>query len=255
MRAYTKEFYQSVLSGSTSSAREIVPLIFELIQPHRVIDVGCGTGDWLQVFREFGVEEILGIDGDWVDISELRIPADCFRVVDLTSGFSVEGQFDLVISLEVGEHIASESADAFVGSLSCLGPVILFSAAIPHQGGTNHFNEQWPDYWVQLFQMKGYVAIDCIRKRVWNNEKVEWWYAQNIILFVKEDYLESQPRLKKEHTLCRDNQLSIVHPRLYLDKVRRTRPGVVLHVALAEAKDAMKYNITYLLSRIGLQKR
>ena len=255
MRSYSKHFYESVLSGSLSSAREIVPVILELIQPERIIDVGCGNGDWLYVFREFGVEDILGIDGDWVDVGELRIPVDRFRAVDLKSPFRVEEQFDLVISLEVAEHIPSESADTFVESLSSLGQVILFSAAIPHQGGTNHLNEQWPDYWARCFQMRGYVAIDCVRKRVWNNEKVEWWYAQNMILFVKEDYLEGQPRLKKEHALSKDNQLSIVHPRLYLEKVRRTRPGSVLHVALAGAKDAMKDNFTYLLTRIGAQKR
>jgi hypothetical protein len=103
--------------------------------------------------------------------------------------------------------------------------------------------------------MKRYVAVDCIRKRIWNNEKVEWWYAQNMLLFVREDYLEGQPRLKKEHMLSKDNQLSIVHPRLYLEKVRRASPGSALHIALAGAKDVMKDNITYLLTRLGVQKR
>lgn len=255
MQSYTKHFYESVLSGSLSSAREIVPVILELIQPERIIDVGCGNGDWLYVFRELGVEHILGIDGDWVDVSKLKIPIDRFRTVDLKSPFNFEEQFDLVISLEVAEHITSAAAETFVESLSNLGPVILFSAAIPHQGGSNHLNEQWPDYWARCFQMKGYVAIDCIRKRVWNNQKVEWWYAQNTILFVREDFLEGQPRLKKEHQLSKDNPLSTVHPRLYLEKVRRTSPGSILHVALAGAKDAMKENLTYLLSRIGVQKR
>jgi SAM-dependent methyltransferase len=255
MQNYPKHFYESVLSGSLSSAREIVPLILELIQPERIVDVGCGNGDWLCVFREFGVEHILGIDGDWVEVSELKIPVDRFRTVDLESPFSVGERFDLVISLEVAEHITSESADAFVESLTCLGPVVLFSAAIPHQGGTNHLNEQWPDYWARCFQTRGYVGIDCIRKRVWNNQKVEWWYAQNTMLYVSEDYLEGQPRLKNEHQLSKDNPLSIVHPRLYAEKVRRARPGSVVHVALAGAKDAMKGNVSYWLSRLGVQKR
>jgi SAM-dependent methyltransferase len=252
---YSEHFYESVLTGSLTSAREIVPLVLELIQPKRIIDVGCGIGDWLSVFSEFGVEDILGVDGDWVDVRMLRIPHDRFKAVDLKSAFRVEGEFDLVVSLEVAEHIASEFAETFVESLSLLGPVILFSAAIPHQGGTNHLNEQWPEYWARCFQMKSYVAVDCLRKRVWNNEKVEWWYAQNIMLFVREDYLERQPRLKQEHTCSKDNQLSLVHPRLYLDKVRRASPGSVLHIALAGAKDVMKDNIAYVLSRLGVQKR
>jgi hypothetical protein len=75
------------------------------------------------------------------------------------------------------------------------------------------------------------------------------------MLFVREDYLERQPRLKQEHTCSKDNQLSLVHPRLYLDKVRRASPGSVLHIALAGAKDVMKDNIAYVLSRLGVQKR
>lgn len=255
MQSYSKHYYESVLAGSLASAREIVPVILDLVQPENVIDVGCGNGDWLQAFREFGVEDILGIDGDWVDPSKLRIPADRFRAVDVKLPFSIEGQFDLVISLEVAEHMTAESAQTFVESLSRLGPVVLFSAAVPHQGGTNHLNEQWPDYWARLFQTKRFFAIDCIRKRVWNNEKVEWWYAQNMILFVREDYLESKPKLKQEHRLNKDNQLSIVHPRLYLDKVKHTSLGSILHVALADAKDAMKDNLTHLLNRIGVPKR
>jgi SAM-dependent methyltransferase len=255
MNSYTKQYYESVLNGSRSSAREIVPIILKLIDPKSVVDVGCGNGDWLSVFREFGIEEVLGIDGDWVDVRELKIPVDRFRSVDLKSPFKVEEQFDLVISLEVAEHIAGVSADTFIESLSRLSSVILFSAAIPHQGGTGHINEQWPDYWVRYFQIKDYVAIDCIRKRVWNNKNVEWWYAQNMILFVKEDYLESHSELKKEYKINKDNQLSIVHPKLYLDKVKRANPGFVLHVALAGAKDALKNHLAFLLRRIGLQKR
>ena len=64
-------------------------------------------------------------------------------------------KFDLVLSLEVAEHLPSECAEAFVESLVNLGPVILFSAAIPYQGGENHVNEQWPEYWVGVLSGEG----------------------------------------------------------------------------------------------------
>jgi len=255
MQNYTKPFFESVLAQSLSSAREIVPIILELIQPKRIVDVGCGNGDWLSAFRELGVEDVYGIDGDWVDVNRLKIPIERFSPVDLKYPFDLKDQFDLVISLEVAEHIPRESAEAFVDSLCRLGSIILFSAAIPHQGGTNHLNEQWPDYWARIFQMKGYVAIDCIRKRVWSNEKVDWWYAQNMILFVSEDCLKNNSKLMREHELSQHNQLSLVHPKLYLDKVRRTNPATVLHVMLAGAKDTMKDNVSYFLRSIGVQKR
>lgn len=64
---YTNNFYKLLQAGSQRSAREIIPLVLQLVQPQSVIDVGCGTGTWLSVFKEFGMPECLGIDGDYVD--------------------------------------------------------------------------------------------------------------------------------------------------------------------------------------------
>lgn len=131
----------------------------------------------------------------------------------------MDRQFDLVVSLEVAEHLPSECAEIFVDSLNRLGPVILFSAAIPFQGGTHHVNEQWPDYWVKHFQEKGYVVIDYIRKQIWQNDNVERWYPQNILMFARRDYLETHPFLKREFENTTTSQLSIVHPKQYLEAI------------------------------------
>ena len=167
MKTYSSDFYKNIQIDSRQSAREIVPLVLELIPCKQVIDVGCGIGSWLSVFQEFEVESIFGVDGEWVDEKMLEIPPEVFRSFDLTKPFSMDRKFDLVVSLEVAEHLPHESAKQFVDSLVSLGPVILFSAAIPFQGGTNHINEQWPHYWLKLFQERGYVGIDCLRKKVW----------------------------------------------------------------------------------------
>lgn len=63
---------------------------------------------------------------------------------------------------------------------------MLFSAAIPFQGGTNHLNERWQSYWAELFRTTGYDCYDVIRPKIWTNNAVEWWYRQNILLFAKE---------------------------------------------------------------------
>jgi hypothetical protein len=123
-----------------------------------------------------------------------------------------------VVSLEVAEHLSSDTAEAFVGLLTELGPVVLFSAAIPLQGGTHHVNEQWPEYWVKLFDETVYVVVDPLRSKVWNNEKVEPWYTQNVLIFVARERLESYPLLRKEYELKRDSMLSIVHPTQYLTR-------------------------------------
>jgi SAM-dependent methyltransferase len=202
--------------GSKGSAKEVVPIVMDLVHPKSVVDVGCGVGTWLSVFAENGVKDILGVDGDWVDKGLLHIPQDSFSCKDLSRPLYVGRQFDLVVSLEVAEHLPNSSAETFVNSLTGLGPVILFSAAIPLQRGVNHVNEQWPDYWAKLFNNRGYVVVDAVRARIWQNERVDCWYAQNILMFVDKPKLEEYPSLKKAHGLTDMNQLSIVHPKLFL---------------------------------------
>jgi SAM-dependent methyltransferase len=213
---YTKSFYERLRSGATRSAEVIAPLVLQLLPVRSVVDIGCGDGSWLAVFAKFGVMEILGIDGDYVDRGLLQIALDRFRTVDLAKPFSLGQTFDLAISLEVAEHLPPDSAALFVESLTTASPAVLFSAAIPFQGGDNHTNEQWPDYWASLFQKRGYLPIDAIRRRIWQNDTVECWYAQNTLLFARADLIERNPALKVELDRTDLGQLSVVHPRQYL---------------------------------------
>jgi hypothetical protein len=97
--------------------------------------------------------------------------------------------------------------------------VVLFSAAIPFQGGTHHVNEQWPDYWVEYFHRHDYVPVDCLRKKIWHHEHIEWWYIQNVLLFVDQQYLAQHPVLTHERAHTSMSQLALVHPRKYLEVV------------------------------------
>ncbi|MFD7524969.1 class I SAM-dependent methyltransferase [Paenibacillus chitinolyticus] len=212
---YDPDFFKSQQEGSRKSACEVVPILMGLINPESVIDIGCGTGAWLSVFKDLGVREILGVDGDYVNEDMLQIPKENFRKHDLTAFFSSGKQYDLVVSLEVGEHLPHASAETYVNTLVSHGDAVLFSAAIPYQGGKNHINEQWPGYWAELFNKKGFVAVDCIRKQVWENARVQWWYAQNTLLYVREEALSHYASLK-DYPPSESDPLSLVHPRLYL---------------------------------------
>jgi SAM-dependent methyltransferase len=232
MGSYNQEFYRALAESSVPSAQIIVPLILELVNPRNVIDVGCGTGEWLSTFQSHGVDEILGIDGDWLDKDQLKIPADRFLAADLTKSIEVKGVFDLVISLEVAEHLPPQTGQTFIKSLTNLGSVILFSAAIPHQNGTGHVNERWPDYWADLFFKEGYVAIDCLRDRVWLNENVKYWYAQNMLIYANLNELHRFPKINEEYRLRRKKVLPIIHPGQYLVKVEE------LEESLRKTKEA-----------------
>jgi cyclopropane fatty-acyl-phospholipid synthase-like methyltransferase len=61
------------------------------------------------------------VDGAYVDRTLLEIPSERFQPADLRQPIRVGRQFDLVVSLEVAEHLPAECAAAFVQSLTALG--------------------------------------------------------------------------------------------------------------------------------------
>ena len=179
---YDGQFFASQRGGSISSAKVIVPLVLETFPSASVVDVGCGVGGWVAEYMRHGVERVLGVDGDYVDLASLEIPADRFQSADLSRPLDL-GSFDLAMSLEVAEHLPEDCAETFVDTLTKAAPIVVFSAAVPEQGGVNHVNEQWPSYWIRKFAARGYVVEDCIRPAIWNDERVKWWYRQNIFVF------------------------------------------------------------------------
>lgn len=214
-KTYSKKFFTHQDTGSFESAGEIVPFVVGLLSPESVVDIGCGTGTWLSVLAEQGVTDFLGVDGEWINKGDLLIPEDKFLSHDLTQNLMIEREFDLVISLEVAEHLPEGKAEHLVSLLTNLGPMVLFSAAIPYQGGIKHVNEQWPSYWVELFENKGYQTVDMIRPRFWENNRINYYYAQNTFLFVKESTLASNAKLReidKKFNL----PLNLVHPKKFL---------------------------------------
>lgn len=213
--SYNSNFYNDQRSGSLSSAKEIIPFIIKLVNPKNVVDVGCGIGTWLSVFKIQGIKEAIGIDGPWVKDNDLLISRNSFIRSDLKNPPKLNKKFDLVVSLEVAEHLPESNASKFVEYLCSLGDIVLFSAAIPFQGGTDHINEQWQEYWARLFENKGYKVVDCVRKNFWNNNKVSFFYSQNMLLFVKPSKLNKN--LKKEYQLTNRSQISLVHPKRYID--------------------------------------
>jgi SAM-dependent methyltransferase len=189
---YSREFYSDLDAGSAVSADVIVPILLSVFPASSVIDIGCGTGTWLQAFARNGVTDYIGIDGMYVPPDLLKIPADRFRAADLQRLLDVGRRFDIACSLEVAEHLPSDCAKQFVELLTKAAPVVLFSAAVPHQGGTGHINEQWQSYWSDLFSACGYSALDCIRPAVYGDKRVEWWYRQNTLVYCDSEHRPAQ---------------------------------------------------------------
>jgi hypothetical protein len=183
---------------------------------------------------EAGITDVLGIDGAYVDRGALQLPPDKFKPHDLRQPLKLDRTFDMAISMEVAEHLPARYADEFVALLVDLAPAVLFSAAIPQQGGRRHVNEQWPAYWAQKFATHGYLAIDCIRPQVWDRDDIEWWYAQNTLLYIVRDRVESDASLKEAWTRTNPEWLAFPHPRNYLLKAwqrHNPMPADLLQIA------------------------
>lgn len=210
---YGSAFYDAQVTDSLNSAWGVLPLVAEHVKAQSVCDVGCGTGSWLKVWQDItGTKnsDVVGFDYE-VPVKSLLINSSQYRNVDISQPFSHEKEFDLCFSLEVGEHLPETNSEDFVRSLTALAPVVLFSAAIPEQLGTNHVNCQWPAYWENLFKKYNYFAVDCIRSEIWRDQKICPYYKQNIFLFVREDRLSALGFSKSNEPV-----FPMVHPDLYL---------------------------------------
>lgn len=204
---YNDEFYNEQKDASYKSAESIIPILMDVFNPHSVTDIGCGAGGWLHVFQKYGVSTIYGYDVNELTADKYFINKRHIKTNTDFSGtnFKIQEKVDLLICLEVVEHLPDETADSFILKLMLVSPVIIFSAALPGQTGVNHINEQPPWYWREKFNKFGYTEVDFIRPQILRNENICWWYRQNITCFVRPEVLSVNPKLAELATIHGQN--------------------------------------------------
>lgn len=225
---------------NSRSARVILPLVLEKVEVRSVLDVGCGIGTWLRACQELGIPEIQGVDGNNPQDVNLRIATELYHKRDLCQPVDLGKKFDLVMCLEVAEHLPEGKSDTLLDTLTKHSDMILFSAAIPGQGGADHINEQWPTYWKEKFEARGYFISDVIRQKVWNHPEVEVWYKQNLLVAVKAESVASN-RFPVTSDL-----MEIVHPEIY-----RLQMGQAQRMGLFEnGEGSVKLLLKYLFKTL-----
>jgi hypothetical protein len=180
----------AVREGCKRSAAAVLPVVFAMLgTPSALLDVGAGEGWWSKAaFEDFGVDEAYSVDREEQDDPDqgwLVAPWDAENFEELpgrcpAAGDQYEG-WPLALCLEVAEHLTPAAGDHLVAELCHIADEIVWSAAIPGQGGDGHINEQWPAYWAERFERHGYCLDDPWRLDLWENPDVEPWYAQNIL--------------------------------------------------------------------------
>ena len=233
---YPENFYKSRETRSRASADIVMSILAGLIPGiDSVVDYGCGVGTWLDAARrQLGVDDIHGYEGSWVDSALMVVEAHQIDACDLTTlvEHGPPRRASLAMCLEVAEHLPAASADGLVDLLTGTASTVLFSAAIPGQGGKGHINEQWPDYWMSRFAERGYAALAPFRGRLWNDDTVRPWFAQNLFLFVH--------RSDMTHLLSRpepeiDAMQAVVHPHVFRAALARQQAQIERLTSLAGA--------------------
>lgn len=210
---YTKKFYEDQMAGSIRSARIIAPIVCEVLTINSVLDLGCGVGTWLRAFAECGADRLIGLDGEYVPQDKMLIDISNFKPINISSLDSLPKDLDLCVCMEVLEHLPHKVGKKIVRLLTEAAPAILFSAAIPGQGGTNHINERWHHEWHQEFSKHDFSVFDIVRPRVYHETDVEPWYRQNAFLYINEKRLRSKTRILNLST-NHDFRLTPIEPRI-----------------------------------------
>ena len=92
--------------------------------------------------------------------------------------------FDLSICLEVLEHLPYKAALNVMDYLKRTSRSLLFSAATPGQGGTNHLNENPAEFWHSELYSRGFRQLDVIRPILNKSSFVPDYYKRNSFLYL-----------------------------------------------------------------------
>jgi SAM-dependent methyltransferase len=242
LHQYDRDFYRFLATFAVRSAEQIVPLLGGLLPINSVADFGCGQGAWLSVWRMAGAR-VVGVDGPYIDRQRLMIDVGEFRSADLSEPIDLGRRFDLVQSLEVAEHLPQQKASDFIDVLTAHSPLVMFSAAVPGQGGEHHINEQPLQYWREKFRERGYVAIDCVRPQAVANRRIQHWYRYNIVLYAEEGHFATLPDRLRAFRVPEDQRLRDYWPlpdRIRHALIRQLPRGTVDYLSRRKAQLAAR---------------
>lgn len=250
---YSRKFYSSVDDRAGATAEEVFKVINMYLRTESILDVGCGSGAWLEAGFKLGVKRATGVDL-WSSIEVVEnnpnlkpnIADNTLKLIvrdfveDSTTEFI---KSDLAMCLEVVEHLPEHVGRNLVQRLTESANFIVFSGAQPGQGGTYHINEQPLTYWVEEFKKYGFNVYDPFRLTLQNQSNLPRFYALNTLLFVNQNAIESSDLLLNVDQLqaCRVLDQKLLDKRTHTEKVRYWLVGKLPQIVVTILSKGLKY--------------
>lgn len=155
--------------------------IITVCQPYKtIVDIGCGNGAYVSALHKAGYS-VVGYDGS--PATPIITKGRC-SVMDFSNPVDI-GLYDVVLSLEIGEHIPQQYESVFIDNIiSAVRHLLILSWAIEGQGGTGHVNCRNNDYIISAIEAKGLVFDPVLSAELRQGVFLPW-FANTIMVFKK----------------------------------------------------------------------
>lgn len=135
----------------------IADRIVQTLRPRRVLDAGCACGLLVEALWDRGVEAY-GVDISSYAIAQARRDIRPYCTVASLAA-PLDGRFDLVVCIEVLEHLEPADAEAALANLCAAADTILFSSTPVDLSEPTHVNVRPVLDWLLRFAAHGFAPV------------------------------------------------------------------------------------------------
>ncbi len=183
---YNADYFYIVDEDAKLGASIIADYIARTFHPKSVLDVGCGTGTLMNSLASLQIA-VKGLEYSEAALRFCRKRKLNVQKFDLENDILTKvEQFDLVVSMEVAEHLPASVSDRYIDLLTQSANRVVFTAATPGQGGHDHVNEQPHEYWIDKFSRRNFRYNEPLSlkwREEWSKTTIPFWYSHNLMIF------------------------------------------------------------------------